>query len=65
MELDELTPARVLLLRYMIDSQLTAPGSISGHQADRLRSGLGGAPQDGGRVAAPPEAGRPISRRTA
>lgn len=50
MELDELTPARVLLLRYMIDSQLTAPGSISGHQADRLRSGLGGAPQDGGRV---------------
>lgn len=49
-DLDELTPSRVLLLRYMIESQLTAPGSMSGHQADRLRSGLGGAPQDGGRV---------------
>lgn len=49
MELDELTPARVLLLRYMLLDRLTAPGSISGHQADRLRSGLGGRPPDGGR----------------
>lgn len=49
MEFAELTPSRVLLLRYMLMDRLTAPGSIGGHQADRLRSGLGGRPPDGGR----------------
>lgn len=50
MDLNELTPARILLARYVLEARLTSPGSTSGHQAERLRAGLGGAPQEGGRV---------------
>lgn len=45
----ELTPQRVLVLRYQLEERLCSPGSLSGHQADLLRQGLGGAPPDGAR----------------
>lgn len=45
MEWAEISPGKLLMLRYMLEGQLGAPGSTSGHQAERLRVGLAGAPQ--------------------
>lgn len=42
MDHSQLTPARVLRLRYQIAQQLSAPGSLSGYAADRLARGLAG-----------------------
>lgn len=44
-EWTDISPGKLLLLRYMLEGQLGAPGSISGHQVERLRVGLGGPPQ--------------------
>ena len=46
---DKLTPARVLRARYHIEQQLSAPGSLSGYQADRLAMGLSGPSGNGAR----------------
>lgn len=40
LDLFELTPARVLLARYLLQAQLSSPGSIQGHQAEQLELGL-------------------------
>lgn len=49
MNFQDLTASKVLVARYLLEGQLTAPGSLSGHQADRLRLGLVGPPSDGAR----------------
>lgn len=49
MNFQDLTASKVLVARYLLEGQLTAPGSLSGHQADRLRLGLIGPPSDGAR----------------
>ena len=46
---DKLTPARVLRARFHIEQQLSAPGSLSGYQADRLQMGLSGPSGNGAR----------------
>lgn len=46
---DKLTPARVLRARFHIEQQLSAPGSLSGYQADRLAMGLSGPSGNGAR----------------
>lgn len=45
MEWTEISPGKLLVMRYMLEGQLAQPGSTSGHQAERLRVGLAGAPQ--------------------
>lgn len=45
----DLSPTKVLVLRYQLEERLCSPGSLSGHQAELLRQGLGGAPPDGAR----------------
>lgn len=42
--------ARVLVVRYRLEAVISTPGSISGHQAEQARIGLGGRPPDGGRL---------------
>lgn len=42
MDYTELTPPRVLSLRYSLEDRLTSPGSTSGVVEDRLKSGLAG-----------------------
>ena len=49
LDYSQLTPQRVLVLRYQLEDRLMSPGSMSGHQAERMRQGLGGAPADGAR----------------
>lgn len=49
LDYSQLTPQRVLVLRYQLEDRLMSPGSMSGHQAERMRQGLGGAPPDGAR----------------
>ena len=46
---DKLTPARVLRARFHLEQQLSAPGSLSGYQADRLAMGLSGPSGNGAR----------------
>lgn len=46
-ELRDLTPAKVLRGRYLLEARLTAPGSTSGIVAERCRLGLAARPQDG------------------
>ena len=46
---EKLTPARVLRARFHIEQQLSAPGSLSGYQADRLALGLSGPSGNGAR----------------
>lgn len=46
---DKLTPAGVLRARFHIEQQLSAPGSLSGYQADRLAMGLSGPSGNGAR----------------
>lgn len=46
----QLTPPKVLILRYFLESQLAAAASITGRQAERAELGLTGPPPDGGRV---------------
>ena len=46
---EKLTPARVLRARFHIEQQLSAPGSLSGYQADRLAMGLSGPSGNGAR----------------
>lgn len=46
-ELRNLTPAKVLRGRYLLESRLTAPGSTSGIVAERCRLGLAARPQGG------------------
>ena len=46
---DKLTPTRVLRARFHIEQQLSAPGSLSGYQADRLAMGLSGPSGNGAR----------------
>lgn len=42
MDYDQLTPPRVLTIRYALESKLTSPGSTSSIVEDRLRAGLAG-----------------------
>lgn len=46
---EKLTPARVLRARFHLEQQLSAPGSMSGYQADRLAMGLSGPSGNGAR----------------
>ena len=46
---DEASPAKILSLRYALEAQLAAPGSLSGPMLDALQAGLGGARPDGAR----------------
>ena len=46
---DKLTPAGVLRARFHLEQQLSAPGSMSGYQADRLAMGLSGPSGNGAR----------------
>lgn len=46
-DLEDLTPARVLKSRYILESRLTAPGSTSGIVAERARLGLATRPTEG------------------
>lgn len=50
MNLHNITPTEILVARYALESRLTAPASVSGHQEDLARLGVGGKPQDGGRI---------------
>ena len=43
------TPAQVLRSRFHLEQQLSAPGSLSGYQADRLQMGLSGPSGNGAR----------------
>lgn len=43
------TPAQVLRARFHLEQQLSAPGSLSGYQADRLQMGLSGPSGNGAR----------------
>ena len=49
LDLYELKPAQVLLARYLLQAQLSSPGSIQGHQAEQLRLGLAARGDRGGR----------------
>jgi len=44
-----MTPAQVLRARFHLEQQLSAPGSMSGYQADRLAMGLSGPSGNGAR----------------
>ena len=44
-----MTPAQVLRARFHLEQQLSAPGSMSGYQADRLQMGLSGPSGNGAR----------------
>ena len=44
-----MTPAQVLRARFHLEQQLSAPGSLSGYQADRLAMGLSGPSGNGAR----------------
>jgi hypothetical protein len=46
----DLTPTSVLVSRFLLEAQLSSPGSISGHQLRQAQGGLGGRPPDGGRL---------------
>ena len=46
---DKLTPTRVLRARFHIEQQLSAPGTLSGYQAERLQMGLSGPSGNGAR----------------
>lgn len=50
MELHDKKPAQLLRARYMLEDRLASPGSVSGHQQEQMRSGLGGRPPDGART---------------
>lgn len=46
----DLTPTKVLVSRFLLEAQLSSPGSISGQQLQQARDGLGGRAPDGGRL---------------
>lgn len=50
LDLANLTAPKVLISRYLLQARLSSPGSLSGHQVEQARLGLGGRPPDGGRI---------------
>ncbi|MFO0578675.1 MAG: hypothetical protein U1A78_32125 [Polyangia bacterium] len=45
-----LSAPKVLIARFLLEARLSSPGSISGHQVEQAKLGMGGRPPDGGRV---------------